>query len=316
MLPVTPVAPMGAAPMPATPTAAPSAEAPAAPLAESLRQYEPDEADLMAEEESVYEEEPVDEEIDFEEGYPGVDGPEAVENLGGTLYEEEPQDEGWSQEEESVEIDLTEDETGAGINDSMGQDMSDISVQESLMVDMEPQSDGWRGMQPNEKREQMDVALAQQQDEEYQQKLAEYEEALEASENKIKKASAKNKALVKENEELKNTLMSLKEHLEGMNLSNAKLLYMNRILGNPSYNERQKSQIVESISRTDSVEAAKIAFETLQSAVGSMKSEVKAPKSLNEAVSRSTSPFLVRPRKAENDSATERMKLLAGIIKK
>ncbi len=310
MLPVTPVAPMGATPMPAAPSIAPAA-APSAPLAEGLRQYESDEADLMAEEE-ISEEVEIDlseteENLDMEEGYPGYgDGsPEAVENLGGTLYEEEPQD-------EEVEIDLNEEEICEGDNCQEQYE----EVQESLSVDMEPVSDGWRGMQPNEKREQMDVALAQQQDEEYQRKMTEYEEALEASENKIKKASVKNKALVKENEELKNTLMSLKEHLEGMNLSNAKLLYMNRILGNPSYNERQKSQIVESISRTDSVEAAKIAFETLQSAVGSMKSEVKAPKSLNEAVSRSTSPFLVRPRKTENNSATERMKLLAGIIKK
>jgi hypothetical protein len=317
-LPVAPVAPI-TAPPPAAAAAAP----PAAPLAENLRQYESDDADLMEEEEleedasfdeADMEEETTDEmvEIDIneagcgdgmEEGDCMEEGGYPAEGMGGeplgagAMYREEYDD---------------QEESGAYPEEGMEQTEEEVSLEEELMVDMDVVSDGWRGMQPNEKRELMNVALAKEKDEEYQRQMAEYQEA---SEEKIKKTSTKNKALVKENEELKQTLMNLKEHIEGMNLSNAKLLYMNRVLGSPSFNERQKEQIVESISRTETVEAAKIAFETLQSAVGSSKKEVKAPKSLNEAVSRSSSPFLVRKKETGESPVVDRMKKLAGIIK-
>jgi hypothetical protein len=323
MLPVTPVAPMAA------PAAAPAAPA-AAPLAEGLSQYEEDEGEIMAE---VELDETADEGDDCADGAGMSENLQALVNDGAAPPPQAADVVNDPSMEETVEIhlgdDLEEDATYGNVEavedlEEYGEQEQDesgaypeeesLSLEEEVTVDMRPVSDGYRSMQPNEKRELMDVALAQSQDEEYQRQMAEYEEALSASENKLKKSSIKNKSLVKENEELKKTLMSLKEHIEGMNLSNAKLLYMNRILGNPSLNERQKSQIVESISRTDSVEGAKIAFDTLQSAVGSAK-EVKAPKSLNEAVSRSSSPFLVRPRTQENPQA-DRMRLLAGIIKK
>jgi hypothetical protein len=326
--PVTPIAPaMPTAPM-AAPVAAPAAPAaPAAALAEGLNQYEEDEGEIMALEEDdsmgdldmdthaspVTEEETTDEEVEIDlNEYGCADGVtegDCMEEGGNMAWGGEGGENVGISEEE------TQEESGAYPEEGMEQTEEEVSLEEEVSVDMDVVSDGWRGMQPNEKRELQDVALAKQQDEEYQRKMSEYEEALEASENKIKKASNKNKALVKENEELKQTLMNLKEHIEGMNLSNAKLLYMNRVLGNPSFNERQKNQIVESISRTETVEAAKIAFETLQSAVASIKQEVKAPKSLNEAVSRSSSPFLVKPRKNQENPISDRMRKLAGIIK-
>ena len=48
----------------------------------------------------------------------------------------------------------------------------------------------------------------------------------------------------------------LKEKLDESNLTNAKLLYQNRIL-NISLNERQKDKIVEAISNATTVEEAK-----------------------------------------------------------
>ena len=53
-----------------------------------------------------------------------------------------------------------------------------------------------------------------------------------------------------------------------VNLTNARLLYTNRVLNSTSLNERQKTRIVESISNADSVEEAKVIYQTLQSAVG------------------------------------------------
>ena len=65
---------------------------------------------------------------------------------------------------------------------------------------------------------------------------------------------------------------TLKDKLNESNLTNAKLLYQNRILNSVSLNERQKDKIVEAISNATTVEEAKLIFETLQSAVGGSSS--------------------------------------------
>jgi hypothetical protein len=108
----------------------------------------------------------------------------------------------------------------------------------------------------------------------------------------------------------------LKEKLEEVNLSNARLLYTNRTLNSPSLNERQKSKIVEAISQVDSVEEAKVVFETLQSTVGSAPSYKREPQSLSEAVERRPT-LLANRNKGSQESlpnpVRERMKKLAGI---
>jgi hypothetical protein len=103
--------------------------------------------------------------------------------------------------------------------------------------------------------------------------------------------------------------------MEEVNLSNARLLYTNRVLKSNSLNERQRTRIVESISTAGSVEEAKVIYDTLQSAVGGTK---RAPQSLSEAVDRS-SPTLPRnsSRKTKQQNAQNpqynRMRALAGI---
>ena len=106
----------------------------------------------------------------------------------------------------------------------------------------------------------------------------------------------------------------LKEKLNESNLTNAKLLYQNRILNSVSLNERQKDKIVEAISNANTVEEAKIIFETLQSAVGVSNKKRKMPESLNEVVTRSSSTFISRKKEQSKvDSFSERMKALAGL---
>lgn len=123
------------------------------------------------------------------------------------------------------------------------------------------------------------------------------------------------KAVANENQLLKQTLKTMKEKLEEVNLSNAKLLYMNRTLNSPSLNERQRNKIVESIQNADSVEEAKVIYETLQSAVGSSKRE---PKSLREAIKR---PSISVPNRRDVNTrqrdvvVKERFQRLAGISK-
>ena len=120
------------------------------------------------------------------------------------------------------------------------------------------------------------------------------------------------KALKEQNNKYRTLVEKIKERLNEVNLSNAKLLYMNRILENNSLNERQKDIIVEKLSNVDSVEEARTIFETLQSAVGSALNK-KAPKSLNEVVRNGSSAFLPRKEEKQSYSFKNRMQILAGI---
>jgi len=72
------------------------------------------------------------------------------------------------------------------------------------------------------------------------------------SENKNLKEARKN--LTERNKDLKKLLHKISHVLEEVNLSNAKLVYTNQILGSDSLNERQKNKIVETINEADSVD--------------------------------------------------------------
>jgi len=110
---------------------------------------------------------------------------------------------------------------------------------------------------------------------------------------------------------------TLKEKLDAFALSNAKLLYTNRVLSNASLNERQKNKIVETLSNAKTPDEAKTIFETLQSAVGSAILNNTAPKSLNEAVTRNVLSSISKKDNNEqsNRPELERMQILAGIKK-
>ena len=108
----------------------------------------------------------------------------------------------------------------------------------------------------------------------------------------------------------------LKDKLNETNLTNAKLLYQNRVLDSASLNERQKDRIVETIMNAKTVEEAKIIYETLQSAVGASATTKRRPKSLNEVVTKSSSAFMPRKEEKRVDPLAARMKALAGITDK
>ena len=79
-------------------------------------------------------------------------------------------------------------------------------------------------------------------------------------------------------------------------------------------NERQKDKLVEAISKANSIEEAKVIYETLQNSL--TVSEDKSPKNLREAISKNSRLVLKSNRKETQvpNSASERMKKLAGII--
>ena len=145
------------------------------------------------------------------------------------------------------------------------------------------------------------VAESQDEDEDLKEELARLRTELSYHQN--------------QSDEYRQVLLQMQEHVYHVNFSNAKLLYTNRVLSDPSLNERQRNKIVDAISQCGSVEEAKVIYETLQSAVGSAESKGKRPQSLREAVTRDRS--LLLPRRQEKPTkdvqAYTRMKALAGL---
>ena len=126
--------------------------------------------------------------------------------------------------------------------------------------------------------------------------------------------------LTKQNQQMESVLTKLERHLEESLLSNAKLLYQNRTLGDHSLNERQKSKIVEAIANAESTKEAKQLFETLKATVGSNSTQ-SGPKSLSESVNkRSNLSTMLNSRQNINESKStdpflDKMQRLAGIKK-
>jgi len=188
---------------------------------------------------------------------------------------------------------------------------------ETLTVDVEPKSDGWAGATSGQVEEAEEQALAKERDSELAEENEELRKNVKDLEERLTrelKRHTKNIDTIKEERnKIKNVALKMRDHVSDVNLQNARLLYTNQVLTGDSLNERQKNKIVEAISNADSVEEAKTIFETLRSAVGGPSK--RTPKSLSEVVERRASTLPRATKAKSSDPATERMKLLAGIVK-
>mgnify|MGYP003108705463 CR=1 FL=1 len=193
---------------------------------------------------------------------------------------------------------------GEDLYEELSDDLLDAIV-EKLTVDMGASLSGWAGRSSEDTKHQMELELAKR-------RSTDMEEELEALKQAQEELVFENKKLKKNLANYQEVVSSLKESVQDVNLSNARLLYTNRTLGNTSLNERQKQRIVEAISKAASVEEAKTIHETLQSTVAS--TPTRGPQSLSEAITRPTS--IIRASRKEQpkaDPLTTRMRKLAGI---
>ena len=195
------------------------------------------------------------------------------------------------------------------------------SIVEELVVDMVPRPQGWASMNSadNSVEQANNDAMAAAADA-HPEGLDEEEETTstapdvvsdnELYEQKISDLSSSNK-------ELRGILRVAKTQLEKLNLENAKLVYQNKAMGSTSLNERQVKKIVEAVRRADSVEGARMIFETIQDAVGTPVDRRNRPQSLREAVARPISLLLHsnRTSEAHYDPTAERLLRLAGLKK-
>jgi hypothetical protein len=136
---------------------------------------------------------------------------------------------------------------------------------------------------------------------------AEYKKNFESAEATASDLNKKYASLLEKVKELKGAF-------EESQLMNAKLVYTNKVLSDEKLNVRQKNKIAESIENTDSVNEAKIVYETLVNTVESTSK--RGPESLSEAVTRRKHPLFVKGNQTEakpSDDFASRMKKLAGL---
>lgn len=238
-----------------------------------------------------------------------MEGPSDL--LGDVGGEEAPEDEaagddldlGLDLQEEKEEDDDSLVNEIMDLMNEMYQDDTEV-LEEELVVDMSQQKTGYN--------ETFESTLQYEMEMEKAKKVAEEKE----EENENLKETLKRFKL--KNKQYKDAVEKLSEKLNETMLSNAKLIYSNKTLGDASLNERQKSKIVEAIAKARTPEEAKNLCEALNATVTS-GSETRSPRTLSESVQRKSnlSGILPRRNKQVNESEThtfaDQMKKLAGI---
>ena len=217
---------------------------------------------------------------------------------------------------------LDEDETVLETEPSM---VDSEALEEQLTVDIHPVKRGWAGLPEGDIHLAEQELLALEQDTEVKEErdalrkaVAELSTVNETHEKVNTKLLNKANKSAELSQKLKEAVEQLQEKLDNVNLTNAKLLYQNKALESDSLNERQKQALVEAVSNAETIEEAKVIFETLQNTVGST-SRKQQPNSLSEAVQKSSSVILsARKQKSggqKQNPTLNRWKFLAGIDK-
>jgi hypothetical protein len=191
---------------------------------------------------------------------------------------------------------------------------------EKLTLDFHPVKSGNLGMPDSQKHEAYEEAKAleahmdeeEEAADEIPKEIGKLRESVETLETEKKELQEKLQSLQSNTKHIEDVVLKLKDVLNETSVQNAKLLYTNEALSSDSLNGRQKSKLVEAISNANSVEEAKVIFETLQSTVSGTKKE--SPKTLSEAVSRK-STLLPQTKEAKQpaDPRINRMRRLAGL---
>ncbi len=208
-------------------------------------------------------------------------------------------------DDDKDQVDDDDDDDDDDVNEEIDADSLVDAIMEKLTVDMGADLAGWAGRSSDDMKFQIEKELAHR-------RSTDVEEEMEALKKAQEELVFENNQINEQNQKYEQAFQELKENLQDVNLSNARLLYTNRVLRNSSLNERQKDKIVEAISGAGSVTEARTIFETLQSTVESTPK--KSPKSLSEAIGRRNTVLrATRKEVPASDPLQDRMKRLAGI---
>jgi hypothetical protein len=139
----------------------------------------------------------------------------------------------------------------------------------------------------------------------------------EESEEEMDALKAELKSVQSELGEAISVIKSLKGTINEVNLLNAKLLYVNKLFRSFNLTNEQKSKVVETLDRTKNVREVKLVFSTIAESFKfgngvAKKTTAKLTESYASKPAASTAPKQII---AEDNSASDRFKKLAGIIK-
>ena len=238
-----------------------------------------------------------------------------------SILSEDTQEESIELEEDNEleeEIELEEDQAGGSYEEEQMEEgvEEEYNLEEAIQFDHKVVPTGWLGVNQYhlEEAELFDAVsrIAKESMKKLEQENKREREKLQKENEDLKE---KVNQLAENNKKLDKVVQSLKEKLVESNTTNGKLFYTNCVLKDPSLNERQKEKLVENLSNAQSLEQAKVIYETLNS-VGSTNSSIQKPKSLSEALNRNSS-LVVSPRRTEErketDPVSDRWKRLAGL---
>ena len=190
---------------------------------------------------------------------------------------------------------------------------------EELVLDMTDRPPGWAplGGGENSVEQANNDAMASAKDAHSEEDEEDEEVASDVVDDSALFES-KNSELTNINKELHALVKESKNQLTKLILENAKLVYQNKALNSASLNERQRVKIVEAVQSANSVEEAKVIYETFQNSVSSPRRKSRRPETLREAVQRPTSLLMSsrESNKAKSDPKMGRMLRLAGLTKK
>lgn len=144
-------------------------------------------------------------------------------------------------------------------------------------------------------------------------------EAAKHFNKKIKQLKENLQLLQKENTIYKKSVVELRETLEKSNLLNNKLYYKNKILSDPSLNERQKESIVEAITKAESKEKVKTIYEVRKNFLGYSPKKEKTLEQLLESRNYLSRFSTAKTEETDDDeidrNLVKRNRILAGLEK-
>jgi hypothetical protein len=213
-------------------------------------------------------------------------------------------------EEEAGEEEAGEEEAGEAEEEVEVADMSVEELKDLIkdIISQEIGGDEEMGMDDMEAGEEEMIDLGGEEEDEInlEELLAELE-AVDLEE--VENTKNSNEDL----DEAINTINTLRSELQEVNLLNAKLLYVNKIFKAKNLTESQKVKVIASFDKATTAKEAKIVFESLESTLTAVTSNVKSQ--IKESLGFASKAAGMAPKKQiveVNDSIT-RMQQLAGI---
>jgi hypothetical protein len=238
-------------------------------------------------------------ELEAEEKDELKEAEESEEEEAGEAEEEAGEEEAGEAEEEVEVADMSVEELKDLIKDIISQEIG--GDEEMGMDDMEA------GEEEMEMGAEDEMEMGDDEDEINLEELLAELEAMDGDE--VEEAKKSNEDL----DEAINTINTLRTELQEVNLLNAKLLYVNKIFKAKNLTESQKVKVIASFDKATTAKEAKIVFESLESTLTAVTSNVKSQ--IKESLGFASKAAGVAPKKqiVEVNDSISRMQQLAGI---